>query len=115
MSRTIALYATGSCVLDGDGNGTAECQPSSTSETWTPQAAAVSASSNSNEATCSVYAGNSVSPAYLIGATSWGSTGDSTANFAGPVHPGQSVWAQWAGGDPGATATLVVTGTRTVP
>ena len=115
MSRTVQLSVTVSCVLNSEGNGTAQTGPTGTRETWNVQTASVSASTNVSEATARIYAGNSLSPAYFVDGTTWGSTGDSTSNFSAPVHLGQSVWCQWTGGDAGATATLVLTGSRQVP
>jgi hypothetical protein len=115
MSRTLNLTYTASVTLDSDGNGTVQIGPSGTNETWFPSVASVSASSNVSEATAKVYAGNGLSQAYFVDGTTWGSTGDSTSNFSGPVWLGQSIWCSWTGGDEGAIATLVITGTRTVP
>lgn len=82
---------------------------------WTVGVAAVSCSTNGSEATCRLYAGGAASQGTFVDGTTWGSTGDSTSNFASPVYAGQQVFAQWTGGDPGAIATLVVQGTRQVP
>lgn len=65
------------------------------------------------EAIGSVYAGADKTAGYFRGATTWGSTGDSTDNLP-EVRVGGQVFAVWTGGDPGALATLTVTGTRTV-
>lgn len=114
--RTLPLTRTASVVLDGSGNGTASSGPASAGESWTVAQVAVSASSNTKEAQCKVFAGASATAQSYAGGTLSGSTGDSTTNLPpGPVYPGYSVWAQWAGGDAGATATMVVTGIRTVP
>jgi hypothetical protein len=115
MSRSLALSVVASVVLDGSGNGTVQVGPRGTNEVWQPQSAAVSAATNTSEAQCRIYAGNTISAGSLVDGTTFGSSGDSTTNFASQVWLGQSIWAQWTGGDPGATATLVVTGTRQVP
>lgn len=115
MSRTIALNVTASCTLDSEGNGTVQIGPNGTNEVWAPATASVNASSNNSEATCKIYAGNYLGQGAFIDGTTWGSTGDSTSNFSAKVYTGQFVWAQWTGGDPGATATLVITGNRQVP
>ena len=115
MSRTVTLNATASVKLDGSGNGTASTGPQNPGEVWTPSTVSVSCSSNASEAVCKVYAGNSATAAYFTDGTTWGSTGDSTSNLSSPVYPGQQVFASWTGGDPGATATMTVTGTRQVP
>lgn len=115
MSRTISLSAVASCVLNSDGDGTAQAGPNGTNEVWTVSVASVSASTNVSEATCRIYAGNYLGQPTFVDGTTWGSTGDSTSNFSAQVYPGQYVYAQWTGGDDGATATLVISGTRRVP
>lgn len=113
--RTLNLTAIATCTLDGSGNGQAATGPTGTREAWQPATAAVSASSNTSEATAKVFAGAQVGQGTFVDGTTWGSTGDSTNSFTQPVYPGQQVFAVWTGGDPGATATLVVSGTRTIP
>ncbi len=108
--RIQPLTRTASVTLDGSGNGTAPIGPAITNEVWTVGVASVSVATNNAEATCKTYAGGN-----FVDGTTWGSTGDSTSNFAAPVYTGQQVSAVWTGGDPGAVATLVVTGTRRVP
>ena len=113
--RTQPFSRTATVTLDGSGDGTASVGPTITSEVWAVGVSSVSASTNVSEAVCRTYAGGGVSPGTFVDGTTWGSTGDSTSNFGGPLYPGQQVYAVWTGGDAGATATLVVTGTRTVP
>jgi hypothetical protein len=114
--RTLGLTATASVTLNSQGNGTASIGPALPGTTWMPSVASVSASSNVNEAQCKIYAGAQVMQSSYIDGTLSGSTGDSTANIAGQViYPGQYVFAVWSGGDPGATATLNLNGTKTVP
>ena len=113
--RTQPFTRTAATVLDGSGNGTASAGPSLTSEVWTVGVAAVSVATNTAEATCRIYAGNSPGQSSFVDGTTWGSTGDSTSNFSAPVYTGAEVYAIWAGGDPGEAATLVISGTRTVP
>jgi hypothetical protein len=115
MARTVSLNQRASVVLDSSGNGTAELGPSSPGEVWAPGNASVSVTTSVSEATARIYAGNGLSPGSFVDGTTWGSTGDSTTNFATSLYPGQQIFAQWTGGDPGATATVVVTGTRSVP
>ena len=111
--RQLPLTAKAYTVLNSEGNGTAYVGPQSYREQWTGLTASVRASTNVNEATCSVYAGAAATPGYFSGATTWGSTGDSTTNLA-TVQLGGNVFAVWTGGDPGATAYLTVTGTKSV-
>lgn len=111
----LTLSTSASVVLDASGNGTVGIGPNLPGVSWGPSLnIAVSASTNSNEAQCNVYVGLLPVPGSLVAATSTGSTGDST-EYSGTVWPGQMVIAAWTGGDPGATATVSIQGTRTVP
>jgi hypothetical protein len=114
MSRQLSLSTSASCILDGDGNGTAAAGPGLPGVSWQPSNIAVSASTNISEAQCYLYLGILPIPASLQAATATGSTGDSTG-FSATVWPGQQLIAVWSGGDPGATATMAITGTQTVP
>ena len=111
--RTLPLNAKAYVTLDGNGDGTASTGPQSSGEVWSGLTAAVRASTNVNEAICSTYAGAAATPGYFCGATTWGSTGDSTTNLP-VVKVGGNVFATWQGGDPGAQAVLTVTGTKRV-
>lgn len=111
--RQLPLNVKAYTTLDGNGNGTASIGPLSFGEIWENLTVAVKAATNTNEATCSVYAGAAATSGYFAGATTWGSTGDSTTNL-GSVRVGGNVFAVWKGGDPGAQATMTVTGTRSV-
>lgn len=111
--RELPLSAKAYVTLDGSGNGTAYTGPQSPGESWSNLTAAVKVATNAKEATCAVYAGAAATPGYFTGATTWGSTGDSTTNVP-VVKVGGNVFAVWTGGDPGAKATLTVTGTKAV-
>lgn len=111
--RQLPLSAKAYAVLDSHGNGTASVGPLSPGEQWSGLTVSVSVATNANEATCQIYAGAAATPGYFADATTWGSTGDSTQNI-GIVRVGGNVFAVWSGGDPGAKATLAVTGTRQV-
>jgi hypothetical protein len=111
VSRTAALSKAVTVTLDGSGHGTVSAGPAVPGESWPPPyTISVRASSNTAEAQCSV----SVAGQFLA-ATTWGSTGDSNSDGALTLYPGTEVSATWTGGDPGATATLTVTGQRQVP
>jgi hypothetical protein len=115
MSRQLPLNISAQTVLDADGNGTAGIGPLSAGETWLLGTAACHVLTNNSEATCRFYVGGGASPNYFAGGTTWGSTGDSGTAAAGSViGVGTQVFATWTGGDPGATAYLTVTGTKTV-
>lgn len=113
--REFPFTLSASVTLDGTGAGTASLGPSFPRESWTVQVASVSASTNVKEATAKVYAGPQAAQPWFADGTTWGSTGDSTSSFSAPVYLGSKVIAVWSGGDAGAIATLVVTGTRKVP
>ena len=111
---TVPLNVSAPVTLDGSGNGTARAGPSNLREVWTPEQASVKVSSNTAEAQCKVYEGEQADDSNYVGGTLSGSTGDSTTNVYGPLYVGQYIWAVWTGGDPGATAYLNVTGTKTI-
>lgn len=111
---TTPLNVSVPVVLDGSGNGTARTGPVNLREVWTPQLARVSVSTNASEAECKIYEGEQADQANFVDGTLSGSTGDSSANVYGPLYTGQYIWAVWAGGDPGATAYLNVSGTKTI-
>ena len=111
--RQLPLSVKAYAVLDGSGNGQASTGPLSPGEQWTGLTAAVKVATNAAEATAAIYAGAAATQGYFADATTWGSTGDSTTNLP-PVKVGGQVFAVWTGGDPGAQATLTVTGTRAV-
>lgn len=114
VTRQIPLNDSGSVVLDASGNGMASTGPTAQGETWAAGfVAAVHCSSNAAEAQCRLYAGGGASPAYFIGGTVFGSTGDSSSDTP-QMQVGQQVFAVWQGGDPGATAYLSINGMRTV-
>jgi hypothetical protein len=114
LPAQLSLNAEASVVLDANGDGTAQCGPSLPGTSWQPTNIAVSVATNASEAQCNLYLGLSAAAGSLLGATSTGSTGDST-DCSQTVWPGQSLIAVWAGGDPGSIATLSVFGTKTVP
>jgi hypothetical protein len=111
--RELPLNAKAYATLDANGNGEASTGPQSPGERWDGINAAVSVATNANEATCSLYAGAAATPGYLQGATTWGSTGNS-GPISASVRVGGNVFAVWTGGDPGAKATLTITGKRSV-
>lgn len=113
MTRQLPLTVKAYVTLDGSGSGMAWTGPLSPGEKWTGLTAHVSAATNTAEATCQVFSGAAATPGYFGDATTWGSTGDSTSNL-NQLRVGGNVFAVWSGGDPGALATLAVTGTREV-
>ncbi len=115
--QAVPLNESGHVVLDGSGNGTLKMVPHGGGEIWLPAVVSVKASSATAEAACRIYAGASAIDQNFVDGTRSGSTGDSTTNIAGyqiDTH-GNSLWAVWSGGDAGATATMQVNGTETLP
>jgi hypothetical protein len=114
--RTLTLTKTAKVTLDGSGNGTAQIGPASAGEVWYPDVVSVSAATNVAEASCKIFAGPLIAPFTFVDGTLSGSTGDSTGKISGKViRPGLVIFAQWAGGDPGAVATMNIYGNRAVP
>lgn len=115
--RTLTFTRSAVITLDGTGGGIAELGPTLPGEVWQPSSAAISMTGNApaGVATCLLYAGNGVSASTLVDST-YQVTGAASSMLSGQVlYPGQQVFAVWSGGNPGAIATLTVTGTRTVP
>lgn len=111
---TVPLNMSVPVVLDGSGGGTARTGPLNAREIWTPQLASVKASSNTKEAQCTVYEGSAPTQDNFVDNTLSGSTGDATGKVYGPLYVGEFIWAVWAGGDAGATAYLIISGTKTI-
>ncbi|MEU9022349.1 hypothetical protein [Actinomadura sp. NPDC048394] len=112
---SVPLNETVPVVLNGAGGGTAKVGPLTAREVWHPSNASVKVSTITNEAQCLIYVGDSPTQANFMDGTYSGSSGDSSDRVgATTVRVGWYVWAVWTGGDPGATATLTVTGTKDV-
>jgi hypothetical protein len=110
---TGAVYSASVSCSGIVGAGTASIGPQSPGEIWDDVTAAVRVATNVDEAICSIYSGAGVAAGYFRGATTWGSTGDSTSQVP-QVRVGGQVFAVWTWGDAGQVATLTVTGTKTV-
>jgi len=118
VAKTLTLTRTASITLNGSGAGTVQAGPATPGEIWSPTQVSVSCSATVTTGTCqcSIYAGAGPSQGTFVDGTFSGDTGDTTDAIGGrQVNPGQSVFAVWSGGVPGATATMVLAGTRTVP
>lgn len=99
-------------ILDGSGNGIIRVGPVRVRESWQPFTEAVRVSTNGKEAQCVLYYGTtSISGATFMAQTQTGSTGDTCGSPGLNLPQGYALFAQWTGGDPGATATLHVIGT----
>lgn len=115
MPQQLPLTESNSGTLNGSGAATVSLGPTGPNEVWTPSNVSVLCSSNTNEATCKVYAGPAATPPYFKDITVDGSTGDATDACNIPIPKGWFVWAVWTGGDAGASCTVNVDGVKTVP
>jgi hypothetical protein len=91
--------------------------PDGPNEHWLPILASVKASSNTNEATCRIYVGPNTNDDSFVDGTFSGSSGDATDRVTGydiSRRTDPYIWAVWAGGDAGAQATLVISGTKEI-
>jgi hypothetical protein len=103
-------------TLDGSGNGTVQLGPRAHGQTWKPTVASIkmSGSTPAGSATCFVYAGGAATDSNFIDST-YDVQNDSTDRVSGQALTlGQYVYAVWTGGNPGATATLTVNGTKVI-
>jgi hypothetical protein len=103
----------GSVVLNASGTGTLRFAPSG--REWSIETISVKATTSVLEASCSVYIG-AVSAVNLHSSTVTGSSGD-TNQMEIPIilRDGNPIFVVWTGGDVGATATAVLTGSETGP
>lgn len=115
---TLPLYESGFVILDGSGNGTVRVNPDEPHARWLPQLVSVRCTSNVNEAQANIYAGPSTADQYFIDGTFSASSGDGSDRISGKIISRTQlpyVWAVFTGGDPGAQATLTVSGTKELP
>jgi hypothetical protein len=108
----------GATIGAGGGTGQAQLGPASPGESWAPTRVSVSCSADVTTGTCeaSIYAGPTTDQGYFVDGTFSGDTGDQSDGITGQVlHPGEFVTVVWTGGVPGATATMQIQGSRTVP
>jgi hypothetical protein len=114
---TINLRQSESATVDGTGAATVTLRPDGPREVWYPDTVASRCNTDIAESSCRIYIGPKVADQYFVDATGAGSFGDSTDRVAGH-RVGRSydpaIIGVWAGADPGSTATLTVTGTKTV-
>lgn len=118
MSLSVPLLRTITITLNGSGNGTAQTGPFF-NEVWHPSICNISMSgsipSSGNPATCTLSVGMAVAGSQFIDAT-YQVTGAASDSAGGQlVYFGQYIFATWANGNPGATATLTVSGTMDIP
>jgi hypothetical protein len=104
-------------TLDGTGAGVARLGPRAHGQTWRPTVASIKMTgpTPAGQATCFLYAGGAATDANFLDST-YDVANDSTDRLSGQVLDlGQYVFAVWSGGNPGATATLTVNGTKVIP
>lgn len=117
MSAEVPLSDFVQIRLDGSGNGTAQLGPRAHGQVWKPTVASIKMTgpTPSGVATCFVYAGGAVTDSNFVDST-YDVNNDSTDRVTGQALAlGQYVFAVWSGGNPGATATLTVNGTKVIP
>jgi hypothetical protein len=114
---SVPLSEWASIKLDGSGNGTVRLGPNAHGVIWRPTVASIKMSGSIPDGvtTCYVYAGGSVSDGNFVDST-YDVSNDSTDRVSGQaLQLGQSVFAVWSNGNPNATATLSVSGTKDIP
>lgn len=116
--RTLGLNRPLTITLNASGNGTAQLGPASPGEVWRPTSVQISSGGTvtvATLATCFIYAGALADASHLVD-TTYNVFGAASGIISGRViYPGQFVFAVWKGAAALASATLVVSGTRTVP
>ena len=111
---TIPLNVYASTVLNGAGTGSVAVGPSMPGVEWYPSTVAVMVApvSDSTISQFSLYNG-AAGAANFLGGTY---TGDNNSDDVGvTLYPGMVLTGVWITGNPGAKATMVVTGMQKVP
>ena len=111
---SIPLNVSAQVTLNGSGNGTVSLGPSLPGVNWQPSLVSVSVSPTSGTTVSQfrLYLGLPVQQ-NLIGGTY---TGDiNSSGLSVTLWPGMILTGVWSGGNPGATAAMVLTGTQNVP
>lgn len=117
--RTLNLTAIAPITLNASGNGTAQIGPNNTNEVWLPTSVSISCTGSlvgiTGISTCFIYAGAYAGPGTFVDST-YNVLGAASSLIQGQsIYPGQYVYAVWTNAPDGARATMVVSGTRTVP
>jgi len=111
----VPLSVSASVVLDGSGNGQVQLGPQLAGTSWTPENGGVVVTPVSLTVVSSVklYNGAPQDQNFIGGSY----TGDNNAfSVSVPdMFPGAVLTAVWKGGNPGARATLTITGTQNIP
>jgi hypothetical protein len=110
----VPLNVSASVVLSGTGAGTVSLGPTLPGVSWNPTAVAVVVTPISNSVTSvfKLYSGIAQASNFIAGSY----TGDINSAGLGlsPMQAGQILTGVWSGGNPGATATMTLTGTQTI-
>lgn len=115
MSRTVPLTASASVTLSGSGNGTVTLGPSLPGVSWNPSTVAVLVQPASTTVVSQFLLYNGpAQPSNFAGGTYTGDN-NSTDLAVPPMFAGAVLTGVWTGGNPGATATMTVTGTQDIP
>lgn len=102
-----------SVVLAANGNGTTTLGPSSTGETWTISKVSIIGNSlPTSEPICNIYT-DSPAPENFFDGTQTGNQDSSDVSWT--ILQNGKILAQFLGGQPGATHTLSLYGTRNLP
>ena len=115
---TVGFTEVAITTLDVNGNGVASIGPAF-NQVWSPTTCSIQMAgaipSGSTPATCTIMRWIHGLDAAFVDST-YQVTGAASGVIDGQVvYYGQQVFAIWANGNPGATATLTVNGTMTVP
>lgn len=114
----IPFTTSATCVLDAAGAGQVRIGPMHSAETWAVRRVAVRvapvppATAPVLEPEARVYRGAAVDE-MMVDGTYTGSTNSTGVDLQ--MMPGDVITVAWVYGDPGATATATVSGTKTVP
>lgn len=112
----VSLSDFGTVTLDAAGNGTARIGPTAHGVVWRPDVASIrmTGAIPAGLATCFVYAGSTATDDNFVDST-YDVTSASTGNVTGQeLRLGQYVFAKWSGGNPGALATVTVSGAKEI-
>lgn len=115
MSTSVPLTASASVTLSGAGGGTVTVGPALPGVSWEPSTVAVLVQPASTTVVSSFLLYNGpAQPGNFIGGTYTGDN-NSTDVAVPPMFAGAVLTGVWTGGNPGALATMTVTGTQNIP
>lgn len=104
------LSTHASVTLDGSGNGVASLGPV-LGQKWTLRTVSILVANANLIPQCKIYMGAAPLDPFFVDGTYTGALASSSNVNGRPLTVGQRVFAMWTGGDPGARATLTITGT----